>query len=149
MPPIPDVLPNGQGRSDNKAASLQLIGTHLYSARDTHVISLSVLKGSTEALDASLQRSVREYDGGLLSYNNSSQINEFLLVEPSLRVYLETDNSGLKTRRIGPGLRLTYRVGPRVAVESEVSGEVSQVTGPSRHETARRVYYYLGSRYEF
>jgi tetratricopeptide (TPR) repeat protein len=149
LPPIPDVLPNGQGRSDNKAASLQLIGTNLYSARDTHVISLSVLTGSTESLDASLQRQVSEYDGELLSYNNSSQINEFLLVEPSLRVYWQTDNSGLKMRRLGPALRVTYRVGPHVAVESEMSGEVSKVTGPSRNETARRVYYYLGSRYEF
>jgi tetratricopeptide (TPR) repeat protein len=149
LPPIPDVLPTGQGRSDNKAAGLQLIGTNLYSARDTHVISLSVLKGSTESLDTSLARSVREYDGQLLSYNNSSQINEFLLVEPSLKLYLETDNAGLKTRRVGPGLRVTYRVGPHVAVESEVSGEASKVTGPSRNETAHRVYYYLGSRYEF
>lgn len=149
IPPIPDILPNGQGRSDNRAAGLQIIGTNLYSARDTHVISLSLLKGSSESLDPTLGTVVLDYTGQLVSYNNSSQVTEFLLLEPSIKFYSQSDSSGVKTQRVGPGLRVTYRVGKQVSLESELSGEYSKVSGPLRHETAHRVFYYLGSRYDF
>jgi hypothetical protein len=149
IPPVAVILPNGQGRSDNRSAGLQLIGTNLYSARDTHVIGASALRGSSELMDPLLGARPQSYRGILLSYNNSSQVHEQLLLEPSLKLYSQSDSNGLKTRRINLGLRATYRVARQVSLESELNGEDSKVTGDMRNETTQRAFYYLGGRYDF
>lgn len=146
IPPVAVILPNGQGRNRNHALGAQLIGTNLYSLRDTHVISASLQRGTSYGLGGT---NTLRYSGKLISYNNSSQINEELLLEPSLRFYLQNDNSGVKLTRWSPGLRLTYRVLKQVALESELSGEYSKSSGPARNETANRLFYYLGGRYDF
>ena len=145
--PVAVVLPSGQGRSRNVALGAQLIGTNLYSARDTHVLSASVLKGNNYSLTDPV--TVTRFAGGLLSYNNSSQITEALLLEPSLKLYRQGQTGGVRTTRWTPGLRLTYRVLKQVALESELSAEFSHSTGPNLDETSHRTYYYLGGRYDF
>ncbi len=149
IPPVAVILPNGQGRSDNRSVGLQLIGTNLYSARDTHVIGLSALRGSSDLMDPLLGTQTQSYSGILLSYNNSSQVHEHLLLEPSLKLYTQSDSSGLKTRRVNLGLRATYRVARQVSLESEINGEDSKVTGEARNEASVRAFYYLGGRYDF
>ncbi len=149
IPPVALILPNGQGRSDNRSAGLQLIGTNLYSARDTHVIGVSALRGSSDLMDPLPGPQTQSFHGILLSYNNSSQLHEQLLLEPSLKLYTQSDSSGVKTRRINLGLRATYRVARQVSLESEVNGEDSQVTGDMRNESSQRAFYYLGGRYDF
>ncbi|MFT3954408.1 MAG: tetratricopeptide repeat protein [Piscinibacter sp.] len=146
IPPVAVILPNGQGRNRNHALGGQLIGTNLYSQRDTHVISASWQRGTSYGLGGT---NTLRYSGKLISYNNSSQVSEELLLEPSLRFYLQNDNSGVKLTRWSPGLRATYRVLKQVAIESELSGEYSKSSGPSRTETANRLFYYLGGRYDF
>ena len=42
-----------------------------------------------------------------------------------------------------------YRVLKQVALESELSGEYSKTSGPSRNESSSRYFYYLGGRYDF
>ena len=70
-------------------------------------------------------------------------------LEPSLKLYSQSDSSGVKTRRINLGLRATYRVARQVSLESELNGEDSKVTGDMRNETSQRAFYYLGGRYDF
>jgi hypothetical protein len=134
--PVADILPNGQpGTGDIWSLGGQVIGTNLYSSRDTHVLVGNVLKAPT-------------YRGTLLSYNNSSTLSATWLLEPALRVYRQNDTSGIRTQRWAPGLRVTYRPLPRLAVESELSMEFSQVSGPARSESSRRAFYNIGLRYE-
>lgn len=146
IPPVADILPSGQGRNRNHALGGQLIGTNLYSSRDTHVISASWQRGTSYSLTGT---GTLSYSGQLISYNNSSQVTEELLLEPSLRFYRQTDNAGVRLTRWSPGLRLTYRVLKQVAIESELSGEYGKSSGPNRNETANRLFYYLGARYDF
>ncbi len=145
--PVADILPFGQGRNRSTSLGGQLIGTNLYSSRDTHVVSLSVLRGTSYSLNNVTPPA--SYNGVLLSYNNSSQLTELLLLEPSLRFYRQSDSSGIRVTRWSPGLRATYRVHKQVSLESELSGEYGKTTGPSRDETASRMFYYLGGRYDF
>jgi tetratricopeptide (TPR) repeat protein len=145
--PVAVILPSGQGRSRNVAIGGQLIGTNLYSQRDTHVLSATVLQGTNYSLTDPV--TVSRYAGGLLSYNNSSQVNETLLLEPSLKLYRQGQTGGVRTTRWTPGLRLTYRVLKQVAIESELSAEYSRTTGPGLDETSHRTYYYVGGRYDF
>lgn len=145
--PVAEILPFGQGRNRSASIGAQLIGTNLYSNRDTHVFTLSVLRGTSYSLNNVLPPS--SYDGFLVSYNNSSQVTELLLLEPSLRFYRQSDSAGIKQTRWSPGLRATYRVLKQLSLESELSGEYGKATGPNRDETASRLFYYLGGRYDF
>jgi len=135
--PVPVILPNGQpSTGDLWSVGLQLIGSNLYSVRDTHVLSANFLSGPT-------------YHGTLLAYNNLSSLNEKWQVEPSLRYYIQTDNTDTRTVRWTPGLRLTYRVRKQVSLETEATYEISQVDGPLRTESSTRLFYYFGARYDF
>lgn len=135
--PVAVILPNGQpSTGDLWSLGLQLIGTNLYSARDTHVFNVNFLTGPT-------------YSGKLFSYNNLTGLDEAWQIEPSIRFYTQTDNAGTKTKRWSPGVRLTYRVVKRVSLESELSIEVSDVTGPLRTESSERMFYYVGGRFDF
>ena len=134
--PVADILPNGQpGTGNIWSVGGQLIGTNLYSQRDTHVAVLNLLKAPT-------------YKGELLSYNNSSTLSPTWQLEPSLRYYHQKDTANIRTSRWSPGLRVTFRPTPKLAVESELSLEFSTVTGPARNESSRRTFYYTGLRYD-
>jgi tetratricopeptide (TPR) repeat protein len=135
--PVADILPNGlPSTGDLWSLGLQAIGTNLYSQRDTHVVIANILTGPT-------------FKGQLLSYNNSSQITPTWLLEPSLKLYHQTDNTGVATTRWSPGLRLSWRVHQQVTLETELSTENSRTTGPNRHENSSRIFYYLGGRADF
>lgn len=135
--PVPDILPGGlPSTGDIWSVSAQLIGTNLYSARDTHVFIVNVLQGPT-------------YKGQLVSYNNSSLLAGGWQLEPSLKWYHQSEASGIASTRWSPGLRVTYRLLQQLAIESEVSVENSRTSGPNRHENSSRTFYYLGGRYEF
>ena len=136
LPPVADILPNGQPGTGNVwSTGLQLIGSNLYSARDTHVVLLTLLKGPS-------------YRGTLLSYNNSSALAQAWLLEPSLRFYSQDDDNGTRSRRWAPGLRLSLRTTAKLVLESELSMEFSNTDGPNRHESSHRTFYYLGLRYD-
>jgi tetratricopeptide (TPR) repeat protein len=135
--PIDVILPNGQpSTGDLWSLGLQLIGSNLYSARDTHVFNASFLSGPT-------------YKGTLLSYNNLTGINEDWQVEPSLRLYVQEDSLGNKMKRWTPGVRMTYRVIKRISLETELTYEIADTTGPTRNESSQRMFYYLGARFDF
>ncbi|HEV6968337.1 hypothetical protein, partial [Roseateles sp.] len=136
LPPVADILPNGQPGTGNVwSMGAQLIGTNLYSARDTHVVLLTLLRGPT-------------YHGELLSYNNASAVGEGWLLEPSLRLYQQSEDSGLRTRRWAPGLRASKRFLARWVAESELSMEFSNSQSPNRSESSHRTFYYVGLRYD-
>lgn len=146
IPAVPSIQFPAQGRNRNISAGGQVIGTNLYSARDTHVFGASLQRGTSYSLSGDI---AFRYNGMLLSYNNSSQLTEMLLLEPSLRYYLQTDSVGARTSRWSPGLRVTYRALKQLSIESELSGEYSKSSGPNGSETSSRLFYYLGGRYDF
>ncbi|MBL8342724.1 MAG: hypothetical protein JNL30_14740 [Rubrivivax sp.] len=134
---VPDILPTGlPSTGDIWSLGAQLIGTNVYSGRDTHVFIANVLRGPT-------------FQGELLSYNNSSSLAVDWQIEPSLRWYRQRDDTGTDSTRWAPGVRVTWRVVKQVALESEVSMESSKTSGPNRNESSTRTFYYLGGRFEF
>ena len=136
LPPVADILPNGQPGTGNVwSMGAQLIGTNLYSARDTHVVLLTLLRGPT-------------YHGELLSYNNASALGDGWLLEPSLRLYQQTEDTGLRTRRWAPGLRASKRFMAKWVAESELSMEFSNAKSAMRNESSHRTFYYAGLRYD-
>lgn len=137
VPPVPVILPDGQPSTGNLwGLGGQLIGSNLFSESDTHVILTSLLKGPT-------------YHGVLLSYNNMTAVGDGWRLEPSLRYYRQSDNTGIKTERWTPGIRVAYKFKKQATAESELSYEKSRRTGPALNESSDRLYYYLGARYDF
>jgi hypothetical protein len=135
--PVPLIFPSGSPATGNIwSVGAQLIGSNLYSSRDTQLFNASVLRGPS-------------YRGTLFSYNNLSSLGENWQVEPSVNFYTQSDATGLKNTRWTPGLRLTYRAMQRVSLESEFSFQRSKLTSPTRSETSNLAFYYLGVRYDF
>ena len=140
--PVPSIGFLGQP-STGKLWSLgtQLIGSNLYSMRDTHVLNFSFLTGPT-------------FKARLWSYNNLSSLEPGWQFEPSLRYYSQNDASGVRSDRVSPGLRITFRPLPEVSLESELSYEQSKVDTPSSQLNpgivrSNRVFYFIGARYDF
>lgn len=141
--PVAVLLPSGQPSTGNLwSTSAQLIGTNLYSPRDTHVFNLSLLGGPT-------------YHGTLVSYNNLSSLTEKWQLEPSLKYYTQSDMAGASTDTWTAGVRAIYRVRQQVSLETELTYESSQATGaptttgPGNATSTNRMNYYLGARYDF
>jgi hypothetical protein len=114
---------------------LQLIGSNLYSARDTHVFSFNYLTGPT-------------YQGILYGYNNLTGFEKWQ-VEPSIRYYTQSDSAGTRVDRWTPGVRMSYRAFKQVTLESDFSYEIAETSSPTRTESAKRMFYYLGGRFDF
>jgi len=140
---VPSLAFAGQAATGNLwGVSSQLIGTNLYSARDTHVFNISLLGGPT-------------YHGTLLSYNNLSSLSDKWQLEPSLKYYTQSSSDGGASDIWTMGLRATYRVRNQLSLESELTYERSDsrgattLTGPGALSSAARTNYYFGARYEF
>jgi len=141
--PVAVLLPTGQAATGNLwTMSGQMIGSNLYSARDTHVFNLSLMGGPT-------------YRASLLSYNNLSQLNDQWQLEPSLKYYTQNGTAGDNNKVWTAGMRATFKVLNQIALESELTYEHSNgqlaatTTGPGATTTASRVNYYLGVRVDF
>ncbi len=144
IPPVPEVagFENGRPATGNViTTSAQLIGLNLYSARDTHVLSTSLISSPS-------------LHGLLVGYNNASLLYGVWQVEPSLQFYRDRLAGGSHSRRWTPGLRISWRGWQRWAIESNLTYEIGRATrvstaGSTTEESVRRVNYSLGVRYEF
>lgn len=149
--PVPGVLPMGsESTGDLWNISAQMIGTNLYSSRDSHVYSLNY------------QSSAKSH-GVQFSYNNTSSIGERMQVDPSLRYVTQRDDSLVSsliktTRRVAPGLRMSYKLTKNFVVEGDYAYEYSVVDRPAgwnaadvldNRETSRNKTYSIGARYDF
>lgn len=117
--------------------SVQATGTNLYSKRDINTFNLSLIRTPF-------------FNGAQFSFNNLSTLagREDLTLEPSLRLYTQSDQQDVKLTRVGPGLRSTYRVSRRSSVLGELLYEVSRTRGPVNRDDSSSVFFYVGYRYE-
>lgn len=152
MDAIPDFVFDGQTIAGQAATgnqwgvSAQLIGTNLYSARDTHVFNVSFSGGLT---DHSTQ----------LSYNNLTSLGDKWQVEPSLRYNTMSSSLSGDSDTWSAGVRGIYRVRSQISLETELTYERRTNVGlpatdaggnVTRSDTVTNgVTYYLGARYEF
>ena len=129
-------IPAQPATGDIKSYVAQAIGSQLYSRGDINVFSVTYLTSPN-------------FRGHLFSYNNVSKLSERWTIEPSLRYYEQTDTFDVRLRRLTPGLRLTYRLGGSVYLESEYSQERSQTRSDVQEEETVRHFGYVGYRVDF
>lgn len=117
--------------------SFQLTGSNLYSSRDINGFNVSYITSDT-------------LSGTQFAYNNLTGIwDNRASLEPSIRFYTQTDNTGTKVSRVSPGMRMSYKLSNRASVMGEGIYEQSQTDGPTNHETSSSMYFYVGYRYDF
>jgi tetratricopeptide (TPR) repeat protein len=117
-------------------ATVQLTGSNLYSMRDINNVNVSVL-------------STPVFKGAQLSYSNLTGLRENdLTIEPSMRLYTQHDNQGVKLYRVTPGVRATYRLSRRASVLGESIVEHSRTDGPTNNDSTNSIFFYFGYRYE-
>ncbi|OIN93540.1 MAG: hypothetical protein AUJ20_03760 [Comamonadaceae bacterium CG1_02_60_18] len=136
----------GQAATGNQwGMGVQLIGTNLYSTRDTHVFNVSFGGSPTD-------------HNVLLSYNNLTSLGDKWQVEPSLKYYTMSSSLSGDTDTWSTGVRGIYRVRNQISLETELTYENSKNTSVPKtvggvttiSQTSRSgVSYYLGVRYEF
>jgi hypothetical protein len=139
---LPTVTLNGQTFQGTSATgnvlglSVQATGSNLYSRRDINVFSLTHLHSST-------------LTGNQLAVNNLNTFLEGrLTVEPNLSLYHETDTNGQALTRWGPGLHCSYKLSRRMSLDSTLSLEHSQNTGPTQNDTTNNIFYFVGYHYD-
>jgi hypothetical protein len=117
--------------------SFQLTGSNLYSSRDINGFNVSYITSDT-------------LSGTQFAYNKLTGIwDNRASLEPSIRFYTQTDNTGTKVSRVSPGMRMSYKLSNRASVMGEGIYEQSQTDGPTNHETSSSMYFYVGYRYDF
>lgn len=138
---VDEIKPNQENLTGSPASgnlwstSVQLIGSNLYSLRDTHVFNVSFLGGPND-------------HGTLLSYNNLTSLGEKWQLEPSVKYYTSSsDQSGTRDTWT-LGMRGTFRVRNQVSLESEVTYELTDAVGTTTSNSSS-TNYYLGARVDF
>ena len=138
---VDEIKPNQENLTGSPASgnlwstSVQLIGSNLYSLRDTHVFNVSFLGGPND-------------HGTLLSYNNLTSLGEKWQLEPSVKYYSSSSNQSGTRDTWTLGMRGTFRVRNQVSLESEVTYELTDAVGTTTSNSSS-TNYYLGARVDF
>lgn len=138
---VDEIKPNQENTTGSPASgnlwstSVQLIGSNLYSLRDTHVFNVSFLGGPND-------------HGTLLSYNNLTSLGEKWQLEPSVKYYSSSANTTGTRDTWTLGMRGTFRVRNQMSLESEVTYELTDAVGTTTSNSTS-TNYYLGARVDF
>jgi len=134
--PATSTLPATPSTGNVYTYTVQAIGNNLYGKRDIHVFNLTYLEAQS-------------YKGQYFSYNNLLAFGEKWQLEPSIRLYHQKDTADVTQRRITPGLRLTYRIRERIALEGEYDFEKTITTSPTQRDDTIHHFLYAGYRIDF
>jgi hypothetical protein len=133
-------LEAGQSASaPQRTFGLQLIGSNLYSTRDTSVLSGSMMNSS-------------DVNTKSMSFINMSSRGDAWQFEPSVRwqktvVKDHTTGIDIKIKSWGPGFKLVYKPRPSVELESNLTVDFSSTEGVTNVDKSTRYSYFLGYRY--
>ena len=72
-----------------------------------------------------------------------------LTLEPSFAWYHQLDNQGQSLTRLSPGLRASYRIAQRFAIEGQFALEHTTSDANQINQTINRYFYYIGWRWDF
>lgn len=129
-------FPASPATGDIKTVSAQLIGSGVWGASDVFVVNASYLTAPA-------------YKGWLVALNPRFVFATKWTVEPILRWYRQTDNSGLLLTRWSPTLRASWRWSDKISLDAEASWEIGKSRSLTVHESTNHLFYYIGYRYDF
>lgn len=139
--PNPVLLTGQKASAPQRTLGMQLIGTNLYSARDTSVLAVSIMNSSDVKTKS-------------FSINNMSFLHEYWQIEPSVRwqrtvVFDHTTGINIYIQSWGPEIKLLYKPKPFIELESNLTYDNSKTEGITNLDRSKRFSYYLGYRYAY
>lgn len=114
----------------------QAIGNDLLFKNDLGVASASYIHAQS-------------YKGESLTFSQVETFKQFFRVDFSLQLYNQNDSQGVHQFRYTPSLKLSYRASESVSLDVEGGIENTHNTSSIRDEKIRRMYFYLGYRWDF
>ena len=127
--------PAAAGTGNVNTYTFQAIGNGAFRARDIFVANVALLDGKL----ISAQLFTLDY----------RIVSDLFTVEPMLKFYRQKDDQDVKLTRWTPGVKLTYQVRDRFALEAEYDFEHSHSVGPVIDEILKRSFWYVGYRWDF
>ena len=117
--------------------SAQLIGSGLVGTSDVFVANASHLTSSTQSAAS-------------IGLTERFQLGQAWILEPSYRYYSQRDrSSSSRLTRSVPGLKVTYRIRERFALEAFGTWEKTHTRSPTIDDNTTRRFFYLGYRWDF
>lgn len=129
-------LPAIPGTGNIYTYTAQVIGTSLTRFQDILVVNGSVLRGSL-------------LDGVQAGIDWRFVPLALVTVEPALKYYHQTDNTGTRLTRYTPGVRVIYQLRERFSLEAEYDFEHTRTSGDMLGSTESRHFFYVGWRWDF
>lgn len=129
-------LPAIPGTGNIYTYTAQVIGTSLTRFQDILVVNGSVLRGSL-------------LDGVQAGIDWRFVPLALVTVEPALKYYRQTDNTGTRLTRYTPGVRVIYQLRERFSLEAEYDFEHTRTSGNTLDSTESRHFFYVGWRWDF
>ncbi len=129
-------MPGQPGTGNSHVISGQAIGTGLFREND-------VLVGNTSLIHAPT------YNGQAYGFNFVVPYREVWRFDFNLQMYNQRTHEGETMKRFAPSVKASYRWRNSVSLEMEAGNEEVRTNGPTKVETSRRHYLYMGYRWDF
>jgi len=115
----------------------QVIGSGLVGTSDVFVANASYLTSSAQRAAS-------------IGLTERFQLGPAWILEPSYRHYVQRDSaSSSRLTRSVPGLKVTYRIRERFALEAFATWERTHTVSPTIDDDTTRRFFYLGYRWDF
>lgn len=136
LPTLTGVVADTPGTGNELAISPQLIGSNLFSSRDTTVFSLSFISSPIYKAQS------------FYVYSRANMTDKWSL-DASLQLYRMNFDSGTLMTRVMPMLRTAYQIRQTLSLEMDAGVEVSHTETATQISDGQRQFYSLGFRWDF
>jgi hypothetical protein len=136
LPTITGFIPDTPGTGNEVAISPQLIGSNLFSSRDTTVFSLSYISSQT-------------YKGQSFYVYSRVNVTDKWSLDASLQLYKQNYDTGTLMTRVMPMLRTSYQVRQSFSLEMDAGVEITHTETATNISDGNRQFYSVGFRWDF
>lgn len=136
MPTMTGVIPDTPGTGNDVGISTQLVGSNLYSSRDSTVMSVSYSSSPV-------------YNGKIFYIYNRSNPSEKWSFDTSIQYYRFDYTAGTLMTRLVPMIRVAYQVRQSLSLDMDAGMEISHSESAVLITDGQRQFYSIGFRYDF
>lgn len=136
LPTITGVIAETPGTGNEFGISSQMIGSNLYSSRDSTVLSMTFTSSPV-------------YKGQIFYIYNRSNFSDKWSFDASFQYYRLNYDSGTVMTRVMPMLRTAYQVRQSVSLNMDAGLEATHTESLTQISDGQRQFYSVGFRWDF
>jgi tetratricopeptide (TPR) repeat protein len=136
QPTLAGVTTVTPGTGNELAFSPQLIGSNLFSSRDSTVISMSYISSAA-------------YKAKSFYVYSRANVTDKWSLDASLQLYWQNYDTGVFMNRVMPMLRTAYQIRQSVSLEMDAGIEISHTDTGTQISDSNRQFFSAGFRWDF